>query len=311
MANCDSLLRGYNAAIKLTASDEAKLRRSRTALRDRIRTKIEDRHGITPKFYGQGSFYTKTIIKPEDGDYDVDDGVYFLYDEEPSVTPAALHQRIVKAVEGYTEASPCDKNTCVRVLFKAGYHIDLPIYRKIDDEVPELAHKRDGWLESDPKAFAKWLNERVDRDGQLRRIIRYLKGWKDHRAGSLPSGLALTILACEHISHDERDDIALRDTLAAMYSALAASYSCLRPTTPVDEDLLAGTSTTVQNYTLQQLGSFAKSASEAVEHPVQRQACKKWQYHLGNRLECPAEDTLENAKRFEEPAFIRSSGRSA
>ena len=311
MANCNSLLRDYNDAIKLNSSDEDKLRRSRTALRNRIKEKIKERHGLTPKFFGQGSFYTQTIIKPEDGDYDVDDGVYFLYDETPPETPTTFHQRIVKAVDGYTEASPTDKDPCVRVSFKAGYHIDLPIYRKVGDAAPELAHKRDGWLESDPKAFSNWLKERVDSDGQLRRIIRYLKGWKDHRAGSLPSGLVLTILACDHVCHDDRDDVALHDTLVAIHDALNDDFSCKRPTTPVGEDLLAGTSETAKTYTLDRLDSFVRSASEAIELESRRQACKKWQLHLGDRLSCPVEDSLENARTFEKAAFVRSSGRSA
>ena len=146
MADCHSILVAYNDAVKLKSKDKQALRRSRNALRDRIKDKIKKRHDDTAKFYGQGSFATNTIIEPESGDYDVDDGVYFLYDEAPSTTPATFHQRVVRAVEGHTDASPLDKNPCVRVSFKAGYHVDLPIYRKIGDGEPELAHKRDGWL---------------------------------------------------------------------------------------------------------------------------------------------------------------------
>ena len=120
MADCHSLLVAYNDAVKLNPNDKKMLRRSRNALRDRIRDKVKEKHDLTAKFYGQGSFATNTIIKPESGDYDVDDGVYFLYDETPDETPATFHQRVVRAVEGYTDASPVDKNPCVRVSFKAG-----------------------------------------------------------------------------------------------------------------------------------------------------------------------------------------------
>ena len=84
--------------------------------------------------------------------YDVDDGIYFEGDKDAKDrnSTATYHDWVVKAVTGHTDKDPIDKNTCVRTLFSDGHNIDEPIYYKKGD-TPELAHKRDGWIESDPK----------------------------------------------------------------------------------------------------------------------------------------------------------------
>jgi len=38
-------------------------------------------------------------------------------------------------------------------------------------------------------------------------MVKYLKGWGDHKRNKMPSGLAMTILAAENTKHNERDDI--------------------------------------------------------------------------------------------------------
>ena len=45
------------------------------------------------------------------------------------------------AVEDRTKLSPIDKDTCIRVCYSAGYHIDLPIYI-VKDDVAYLATKK-------------------------------------------------------------------------------------------------------------------------------------------------------------------------
>lgn len=311
MADCHDLLTKYDDKIKLDEGKKKSLRTSRDALRARIKKRVYEAQKTTPKFHGQGSFMTHTIITPSDEDYDIDDGVYFLVEEPPTHKPATFHRWIVDAVEGHTEAKPVDKDTCVRVIFKAGYHVDLPIYYKVGDDHPRLAHKRDGWIESDPKEFMEWVRTRVDSDGQLKRIVRYLKGWKDNLGGWSPSGLVFTILACNHVVHHDRDDVALRDTLKVIRDELKTNFSCLRPTTPVGEDLLAGCADSNRTYFLDRLDSFIASADEAIAHQERRAACLKWRKHLGPRLECPSAESLDKAETFSSPAFIKGDARSA
>lgn len=313
MADCHALFTDFDSRIKLSLSKRRSLARSRDALRAKIKKDFKNRRDIVvPKYHGQGSYMMYTIITPADEDYDVDDGIYFLVDEEPSQTIGTLHRWVCEAVEDHTDQSPVDKNTCVRVEFKAGYHVDLPVYYKTPEGVPRLGHKRDGWVKSDPKEFMDWFGEQADSEGQLKRIVRYLKAWKDHLFGPMPSGLVLSILAAHEVRHDKRDDIAMRDTLTAIHDKLSWNFTCYRPTTPNHEDLLADYSDTNRDYFMERLESFVESASQAVEHPGKTSACAKWQRHFGPRFECPSEDDeLEEAESAAAPAFIRSDARSA
>ncbi|SFM54264.1 hypothetical protein SAMN03159341_1463 [Paenibacillus sp. 1_12] len=171
-----------------------------------------------PKFYGQGFYMMNTTVTPIDGEYEIDDGIYLEHlkdtDEKDWATPVTVHNWIVKAMKEHTTTDPVDKNTCVRVIYKANYHVDLPIYVKKTDAHPKLAHKTKGWIDSYPKELTKWFNDEVKEKGnQLKRLVRFLKAWKDNKEGvvKLPSGMFLTILAANHFVayYPDEDDAAL------------------------------------------------------------------------------------------------------
>jgi Second Messenger Oligonucleotide or Dinucleotide Synthetase domain len=160
MADCHSLFLSFNSIIALNSTHKAKLRTSRNAIRERIRRYFRDKqNGFFPKFHGQGSFMMNTIIDPLDGEFDVDDGIYFIVDEKPSQSVGTFHSWICTAVNGHTQQKPIDKITCVRLVYAGQYHLDLPIYYVIEGQCPRLAHKNKGWIDSDPREFIKWLQE--------------------------------------------------------------------------------------------------------------------------------------------------------
>ncbi len=195
MANCDNLFREFNERIKLSETKKESLRTTRDSLRGKIRSKFKDK-SYDVKFSWQGSFAMNTIITPKDNDYDIDDGIYIQTDSKPEESTVTLHSWIVEAAEKHTNQKPKDKDPCVRVYFADGHHVDLVLYYlKKSNEHPQLAHKRDGWIVSDPKEFIDWFNTQCDENGQLKRIVRYFKAWADNLRGDMPSGLIFTVLA--------------------------------------------------------------------------------------------------------------------
>lgn len=283
MANCHKLFLDFNTTIALDSEHKKSLRRSRDAVRKKIRDYFQDKqNGFFPKFHGQGSFMMNTIIEPLDGEFDIDDGIYFKVEEKPSQSVNTFHRWIFEAVDGHTKQQPINKQTCIRLVYAKQYHLDLPIYYVIEGQTPYLAHKGTGWIKSDPREFIKWLNDQADDDGQLKRIIRYLKAWSDYRKGDLPSGLIFSILAANNIVFDEKDDIALYKTLCCIKNHLENDFVCERPTTPAGENLLEEYSKTNKDYFLKQLDSFIKSAEKALnDETSQKDACKAWQSHFG------------------------------
>lgn len=339
MANNHDQFIAFNDTVRLTSTKETTLTDNRKALRNVIRKYFDDNkpNEIKPKFGSQGSFVMKTIVNPipqwsnEDNKdlhkYDVDDGVYFIGNETHSQRygVSTYHEWIYDAVKDHTTKGAVKKNTCVRVLYADGHHIDLPIYYKRKDivnSIPELAHKGKGWTDSDPKAFADWFNGKVDSKQQLRRIVRYLKAWSDYRHTQsdtkMPSGFMLTILAAENISYNDKDDVAMKETLEKIQKkidpAFGGRFECWRPTTPKNENLFAEFSDTRRDYFLSQLKSFVTSAQQAIAGTNPKESCMKWQKHFGNRFSCATaknEDEKAEANTYSEPAIIKNNARSA
>lgn len=303
MANCNEHFDTYNSTIRLTDARRRSLKSSRKELRKKIRKWFtENKPDETkPKFSGQGSMAMDTIINPiprkvKEADeektklyYDVDDGIYFEGDEEIKnrKTPATYHNWIYQAVEGHTETDPIDKSTCVRTTFSDGHHIDNPIYYK-KGNIPELAHKIKGYIDSDPRAFTEWFNNQADSNPQLRRLTRYGKGWLDNRdfsnvSKAMPSGLVISILFAENfVSRIDRDDIALKETLVNIQAKLQREFACRRPTTPIGENLLEGYSQ--KDYFMNCLSNFIEDAKKALEEKNIRKSTELWRKHLSDRF---------------------------
>ena len=307
MANCHKSFLNFNTVIALDPTRKKQLRTSRNAVREKIRGYFrEKQNGLFPKFHGQGSFMMNTIICPLDSEFDVDDGIYFLVDKQPTYSISTFHDWIYQAVDGHTKQKPIDKQTCVRVIYAGEYHLDLPIYYVIDGQSPRLAHRGKGWIESDPREFIKWFDEKADKGGQLKRIVRYLKAWSDYRHGDLPSGLIFSILAANNISLYDRDDMALYQTLLNIKKSLEWNFVCYRPTTPAYENLLQDYSETNKNYFLGQLGSFIQSAEKALDEKTsQKDACKAWQRHFGDER-FPCELSKDTVDSLLQPVFSAS-----
>lgn len=272
----------YNKELKLTSTRKESLETSRKELRKKIRKWFSENKEdeLQPKFGGQGSYMMNTTVNPipeynDDGEkilkYDLDDGIYFIEkeDEDNKKSITTWHNWVYDSVDGHTSKTPVRKTTCVRVCFADGHHIDLPIYYKKDDTI-QLAHKSKDWIDSDPKEFYQWFNDK--KTPQLERIVRYLKGWKNFKeinnsSLKLPSGFELTILATNNYVEDDNDDKAFRETIRKIDKELnkANGFRCVRPTTPKGEDVFEGYSETRKNNFLNALSSLLSDLDKAKE----------------------------------------------
>lgn len=306
--NTHKLFLDFDSTIKLSTSKVAKLESNRRALRKKIKDNFEDNGWESPKFYSQGSFPLNSNLNPikkimSDGDikeeYDLDDGVYFVCPRTERKEAATYHDRIKKAVEGHA-VGVVDKNTCVRVIYADGHHIDLPCYwLEKEGNTPRLAHKSKGFIDSDPKAFRKWVDGKIssaDSSGQLRRVIRYFKAWKNYRENQnarikLPSGFILTILICQNYSKNERDDLAFLRTAKVVQAALERDFACYRPTIPTDEDLLENYS---KDTVLGELENLVSNVQNAIESSRKKEASEFLRNVMGERFPLREEEEEED-----------------
>jgi hypothetical protein len=207
----------FHETIKLKRYDEnATLRDKRDkilkALRDGLTKHFASSEEAKPTFdwFNQGSYAMNTGIKPlGDGDYDIDVGIRFHVSINGTYSDPTTLKALVRDVLQDHGGVPTIKRPCVTVDYpNDDYHVDLAIYASAESNNNQnhLAKGYEGssvdnktWEPSDAEAFIKLVDERHDGPNgqQFRRIIRYLKRWKDHRFRSdgneAPVGIGLTL----------------------------------------------------------------------------------------------------------------------
>lgn len=241
---------------RVTPSTEQRefLQQQWNALADHLRTQLA-RHGYPISTWLQGSYKYGTLIKPvrRGEEYDVDLGLYFGWkadDEEAEPTPVQLREWVQRELLAYQAQHPelkkvsqPPKERCSRAIYAQRFHIDTPTYH-LD---PNTDHRRlatlsGAWENSDPKRLYKWFKQIVsdgDRD-QLRRLIRYLKGWAavafDGAEDARPSSIVLTVLAAQIFRGmwldrlgGMDDDDALIAVIKAMHEQLSESRDVWNP----------------------------------------------------------------------------------
>lgn len=96
--------------------------------------------------------------------------------------------------------------------------INEKVYRELDPNQIMLAHRTEGWKESDPRQLEEWFQGAVDTHGeQIRRVCRYLKAWRDFNWAEGCKLSSITLMACTVAAfdavkgsiNDKRDDAAL------------------------------------------------------------------------------------------------------
>jgi len=298
MANCDNLFKDFNGEgkLRITKTKDSNLNSSQVSVRKRIKNYFKENYPkYLPTFYTQGSYKTGTTIRTKDDTCDMDDGVYFKTNPD-NVSGTTLQRWVQEAVDGLTDAKPSHRKKCITVDFKAGYNIDLPVFvfNKNEEEHPKLAVKDSDFQIDDPKEFFKEVEKQKDKEGQLIRTIRYLKAWCDHKGKKMPSGLAMTVLAMNHMQKNLRDDISLKFTLIEIEKELKRTFKCIMPTTPKD-NLFGDYDSARQNNFLNNLADFIADAKKAVdEEKNQLKASKLWKKHLGDKFP-EGEDIEEKA----------------
>lgn len=314
MADTSSLFRKFNDRIKLTESKKEELRISRDAIRNDIKDWLLANGEGVASFRIQGSFAMNTTVNPiGNDDYDIDFGLHLnKYKDTEMLTwpePKTVHNWVISAVTGRTSGDPINKDACVRVSYGHGYHVDIPIYIEYEG-MAYLASLSKGWIPSDASGFVDWFKDKKDDDGQLVRIVRYLKRWKDYRHVPL-KGIELTILSANNFSGaTNRDDDAVRYTVENISASLQANFKCVKPVAAF-EDLFQDASESKINGILDEFSFLAEKLQDANDDLSQRAAANYLREVFGDDF--PKESPSANASSFAVtsiPSVLKHDGRS-
>ena len=171
-----------------------------------------------------------TGIKPKDDDYDIDVGLKFDIDKK-DFDPVEVKKWVKDALDGHTKSVEI-RRSCVTVTYQKNdeplYHVDFAVYaaNNCDGKMYIAKGKENSdpdkkiWEVSCPMDLMDTLRNRFDEADdrkQFRRIIRYMKKWKDtnftSNGSSAPTGISLTVLAFDlFYPKKSRDNIAFKTT---------------------------------------------------------------------------------------------------
>lgn len=229
----------FNRNIKMDYDENSELASKRDILINKLKAD-EDLPSFT--VINQGSYAMYTGVKPLDNkDYDIDVGLRFNVNKD-DYKPLDLKEKVCEILKDHTDYGAKIKQPCVTVTYKKngniGYHVDLVVYAYEDKSDTNsqmyLARGKSGsepenkkWEESDPMGLKDEIMGKFDDEGereQYRRIIRYLKRWKNKvfksNGNSEPPGIGITLLAYEKF--EPKYKIADNVSLSKQYNDLDA-----------------------------------------------------------------------------------------
>lgn len=216
----------FNKKIKMDYDVKNELKDKRDILLGILRNADE-----LPAFteYNQGSYSMYLGVEPLDKEYDIDVGLRFHTDCS-NYEPMDLKDKIYELLKDHTEYGAKIKKPCITVTYKedgeAAYHVDLVVYTYEDKDDTSsqlfLARGKNSesdetyWEKSDPVGLVNYVNDKYNGDEfkddreQFRRVIRYLKRWKNRRFSSSgnaePPSIGITLIAVDKFESSKNYD---------------------------------------------------------------------------------------------------------
>ncbi len=214
----------FHDCIRLNdTEDNSQLREKRDLLLDEIReyfwkkSERDQKPMISFSARDQGSYAMGTGVKPLDGaDYDIDEALLFQISKN-DYDPVTTKRWVFEALDKYPRTVQY-KKPCVRVQYhregEVAYHVDFACYADANlDGNSYLSKGKPNSLSSDkiwevasPMELKNLINNKFEGEdkAQFKRIIRYLKRWKDSKIRNTengkPTGIAITSLAYKGFS---------------------------------------------------------------------------------------------------------------
>lgn len=193
------------------------------------------------EMFAQGSYKYSTTIRSSVIDRDV--AVMIPLNIKKYPDPRKIKGYLRDAIGHVAARTVKIKEPCVNVSYYENgvewMHIDLPLYAKHNDKVYLARGKEFGtqysWELADPKGLNDDLCSRINKNEQLRRVIRYIKKWRNDKYENsildheVPPSIGLTYLACDCFvpsttSEGDDDLVALQQTMSNIKNEFLLTY---------------------------------------------------------------------------------------
>ena len=232
----------FHGKIKLGREDDAykKARERDDSIKAEVKTAFRDAGYPVVSDFIQGSLKTHTGVVPTSGDYDIDRALVIDADEAPE-NPVTPKKKALEVLEDRGFKNPKIKKPCVTADYAGDdVHIDFIIYKRSGDQHYLAVGKKNSdennreWSSADPLGLIEWINdasaygqdEATEVLAQFRRLVRYLKRWRDEQfsetVGAKVFSIGLTVMAKQQLvssfsTEGARQDLtALQETVEAI-----------------------------------------------------------------------------------------------
>jgi len=186
---------GFDGKIRITREDERMktVREKDDSIRDQVKDGLKEAGYSVAEFFQQGSYAIQTSIEPLNGDYDIDVGVVLDAENCPD-DPVDAKKILRDLLIARNLKDPKIKMPCVTAQYiregEKHFHIDYAVFKRNGGQYflgvgkEHSASDKKKWEDADPKGLINWINDKsgFSTDSafqQYKRVIRYLKRWRD------------------------------------------------------------------------------------------------------------------------------------
>ena len=226
----------FHDKIKLGREDDAykKARGRDDNIKAEVKTVFSEAGYPVVADFIQGSLKTYTGIVPISGDYDIDRALVIDEEKAPE-NPVTPKKKALDVLEDRGFKNAKIKKPCVTADYASdNVHIDFIIYKRAGEQHYLAVGKKNSdednreWSVADPLGLIDWINDYETKDvlAQFRRLVRYLKRWRDVQFSETVAvkvfSIGLTVMAKQQLvsafsTEGARADlVALRATVEAI-----------------------------------------------------------------------------------------------
>lgn len=340
MANVQKQFEEFHESIKLKRFEEnATLREKRDIilkkLKDELPKVFKELDKDLPEYEVRdlGSYAMGTGIRPVNEDFDIDQGIFFDCSTS-KFEPVEPKEYVYEALDGHTTRVEV-RRPCVTVWYQRDgesiYHVDLAVFvdggffgnTYLAKGKANSANEYRIWEKSDPVGLIDTVMERFEggERAQFRRIVRYLKRWKDENfspsGNEAPISVGLTVAAYRWMKTSFYDNAAtepndLNALLGLVDTMLAKFPSFLGPRrlevelpVPPKTDLFKDMTDKQQEQLESKLESLKNALQKAYESVDPHEACKALEKVFGSDFPVPSKE--ETASKQKKPFASSSS----
>ena len=293
MANAQKQFKKLHQTIKVESEE---LREKRDIIVNKIKDSLQKAGHPVPTLFNQGSYIYGVGVKPfsDDEEYDIDVGLFFSI-KSTDYNAQEIRKWVYDAIKDHTDNVE-EKGPCIRIRYKAGYHVDLVCYSRYKDSCEEenfqLAHKAQSWRDCDPEGLKNYIkdareifSDTKDSSGsdQLQRVVRYLKRWNDKALpdGDVgkPTGIALLLWCIKYLRSPIFNGDGDPDDLEALVMVVKEARNSLKrisvfKPTPEYEDVFGNITDDDMAKLRGRFSSLYESLEMSKNEPDLEKACK-------------------------------------